>query len=99
MLFAVTDHGFNVIDDNVVKGAFKIHREDGNLFIDLEIEQEYYKLLTIERFLYENRSEYVNMWIELIDPIYDKLMAIGWQRTGHVKTRKRTIFHRLNKIC
>jgi len=98
MLFAVKDNGFDVVDDDVVKGAFKIHREDGRLFIDLEIEEEHYRLLTLERFLYENRSEYVNMYIERDDPIYHKLIAREWQDTGEGMTRNKT-YNRITKIC
>ena len=98
MLFAVTDNGFDVVDDNVVKGSFKTHREDGNLFIDMQIEEEHYRLLTLDRFLYENRSESVNIWANPHDSFYTKLRSLDWVDTGEYKITNQTL-DRLTKIC
>jgi len=97
MLFAVKDNGFDVVEDDVVKGSFKTYRADGKLFIELQIEEEHYQLLTLERFLYENRSEYVSMWIDTGNSFYKKLVALGWEDTAEGITKDR--FHRLTKIC
>lgn len=99
MLFATTENGFDIVEDDVIKGSAKAFREDGRLFIDMQIEQEYYRLLTLERFLYENRSEYVNIWMETTDPIYQKLKDRGWESTGAQRVTTDTFYNRLTKIC
>jgi hypothetical protein len=97
MLFAIRDGGFDVVDDHMVKGSFKTHREDGRLFIDMQIERDYYRLLTLERFLYENRSEHVNIWINPHESFYHKLTSLGWVDTREYKITNQTL-DRLTKI-
>ena len=65
------------------------------MFIDMRIEEECYRLLTLERFIYENRSENVFMWMSESEPLYKRLLSIGWQFTGH---KKQTGPELLNKI-
>lgn len=98
MLFVVKGDGFDVVDEDVVKGSFKVYREQGQLFIELRIEEEYYRLLTLERFIYENRSEHVNMWIEQEDPLFNKLKVRGWENVNHFKTVGKTNFHRIKNF-
>lgn len=97
MLFYPTQSGFDVVDDNVVKGSFKSYREDRHLFIDLKIEEEHYQLLTLERFVYENRSEDVFMWMSESESLYKRLLSIGWQLTDHKKQTGQEVFNKIYK--
>lgn len=91
--------GFDIVDDGVIKGSAKTYRKNGDLFIEMEIEEEYYRLLTLERFVYENRSEHVNLWIDESDSLYKKLTALGWQDVTTVKDFKKRSLNRLKIIC
>lgn len=86
---------FDIVDDNVIKGSAQSYREDGDLFIDLKIEEEHYRLLALERFVYENRSENIFMWIEKTDSLYNKLKERGWEYAGHFKMVNDEVFQKI----
>lgn len=78
--------------DGVGIGHFTWHRENGELFIQLFLTQKEYSNKVLDRFVYDNRSEAVFMWLNKIDLESQKLILPRWNLVsdnGHmVKLRK-----------